>query len=374
MAAGAYSVVCEVLSATLVISLYLVEVQAHGSMVSPTQRSAMWAYGFNTPKNFNYNGLNCGGFTTQWFYNSGKCGLCGDSYSGERVNEDGGLFATGIISKSYLEGTTIEIKVDLSANHGGWFEFRLCARNSKYDHLTQECLDRHLLHSPEGKTRYYPGFSMSSHLVSLQLPVGVSCDQCVIQWKYNAGNSWGCDQSFRCCMGCGEQEQFYNCADVEITPTPITTTIVHGSNELAISHHHSGETTTAEKEHEKTTQPVVKSEDTTTLGWIIPKYTTLKKKVYTDQNVNLLTKMGMTEITDMANNAIQIGPAEQFHDLNTFHTRKTTVKPTYKHQKLRCVGRGVWKVVEGMDKWCEQNCSPGTSSPSSGCRSHCMCK
>ena len=31
------------------------------------------------------------------------------------------------------------------------------------------------------------------------------------------GNSWGCDTE--CCIGCGKQEHFYNCADVRISST-----------------------------------------------------------------------------------------------------------------------------------------------------------
>jgi hypothetical protein len=29
------------------------------------------------------------------------------------------------------------------------------------------------------------------------------------------GNSWGCATN-GCCIGCGQQEQFYNCADIGI--------------------------------------------------------------------------------------------------------------------------------------------------------------
>lgn len=30
------------------------------------------------------------------------------------------------------------------------------------------------------------------------------------------GNSWGCDDVNGCCTGCGNQEEFYACADVSI--------------------------------------------------------------------------------------------------------------------------------------------------------------
>ena len=39
----------------------------------------------------------------------------------------------------------------------------------------------------------------------------------LLQWKYNAGNSWGVDpDSGEGCVGCGPQEQFYGCSDVAI--------------------------------------------------------------------------------------------------------------------------------------------------------------
>ena len=31
-------------------------------------------------------------------------------------------------------------------------------------------------------------------------------------------NSWGCDDGGGCCVGCGNQEEFYACADITITP------------------------------------------------------------------------------------------------------------------------------------------------------------
>ena len=53
--------------------------------------------------------------------------------------------------------------------------------------------------------------------LKLRLPTGVTCAACVLQWKYNAGNSWGVDPvTKQGCIGCGPQEQFYGCADVAI--------------------------------------------------------------------------------------------------------------------------------------------------------------
>ena len=76
--------------------------------------------------------------------------------------------------------------------------------------------------------RHYLGTNAGVVMVRLQLPPSVTCAQCVLQWTYNAGNSWGCDldDPSNCCVGCGAQENFVNCADVaieasgDVLPTP----------------------------------------------------------------------------------------------------------------------------------------------------------
>ena len=48
------------------------------------------------------------------------------------------------------------------------------------------------------------------------LPDDVTCTQCVIQWKYIAGNNWGICKNGTGAVGCGPQEEFRACADVAI--------------------------------------------------------------------------------------------------------------------------------------------------------------
>jgi len=70
--------------------------------------------------------LNCGGLGVQksngmYFkykisnrfirYLGGKCGICGDSYSGPRYHEAGGKFATNIIVRHYVSGALIDVKI-----------------------------------------------------------------------------------------------------------------------------------------------------------------------------------------------------------------------------------------------------------------------
>lgn len=48
------------------------------------------------------------------------------------------------------------------------------------------------------------------------LPSGLTCTQCILQWRYIAGNNWGTCENGTGAVGCGPQEEFRACADVEI--------------------------------------------------------------------------------------------------------------------------------------------------------------
>lgn len=65
----------------------------------------------------------------------------------------------------------------------------------------QSCLDRHLLSllgghpsTPEPndlKTRFYPRNGSRIYDIKARLPQGLECGNCVLQWRYIAGNNWG---------------------------------------------------------------------------------------------------------------------------------------------------------------------------------------
>ena len=164
----------------------------------------------------------------------------------------------------------------------------MCVHNDPSTAATQECLDTHLLtllsHYP-GSTRYLTPVNTDDgwHYIQLQLPDDVTCTQCVLQWKYqtgetektinfntilciqccthvsstvssscikegldfndvelffdifinklarvlailslidHSGNSWGVDpDTGEGCVGCGAQEEFYACSDIKILRT-----------------------------------------------------------------------------------------------------------------------------------------------------------
>lgn len=93
----------------------------------------------------------------QWEQNEGKCGLCGDPYHVKepRPHEAGGIYAKGIISRHYGVGQTIDIEIELTANHYGRFEIYICPNNNLHQEATQDCLDKFPLHITGSKEVAY---------------------------------------------------------------------------------------------------------------------------------------------------------------------------------------------------------------------------
>lgn len=195
--------------ALLLTLTYFDVTNGHGGMTEPPMRSVAWKYGFDTPVNYDWMSLYCGGLDV-FTKNNGTCGLCGDAYTGPFENDKGGVYDTGVIVRHYPAGLReIEVKVEMTAHHKGYFQFKLCPNNA--EELTKGCLDRYPLLIREGAaqgdpTRYYPPKEPKLNELHVRLPQGVICDRCVLQWTYTAGNS----------LGREIQETFVNCADISI--------------------------------------------------------------------------------------------------------------------------------------------------------------
>lgn len=91
--------------------------------------------------------------------------------------------------KIYCIWQVIEATVDVTTNHRGYFEFKLCPNNNPKKEATQECLDKYILKEAHGTgIRYYIGDKSRGNItVKIQLPKGLTCSQCVFQWTYVAG-------------------------------------------------------------------------------------------------------------------------------------------------------------------------------------------
>ena len=125
---------------------------------------------------------------TQWNLNDGKCGVCGDPYQGPLDHDDNGKYASGIVARSFQQGGIVNVTVEILVNLLGYFEFRLCPRNSTSQTLTQECFDNNLLWIQESwGFRYYVGSRGGIYDLHVRLPADISCSKCVLQWKFSTG-------------------------------------------------------------------------------------------------------------------------------------------------------------------------------------------
>ncbi|KAL3885463.1 hypothetical protein ACJMK2_025519 [Sinanodonta woodiana] len=214
------TMVSSILIPLAILHLIIIQdVSGHGALIEPPMRSVLWKYGFDSPINYNYMELYCGGFQN-FQNNGGRCGVCGDPIQGPYENERGGKYDLGVIARSYPEGTTrIKVKIEITAHHKGYFEFKLCPNNEA--EATQECLDRLPLMIEEGiqqgdPMKFFPPEGQGIYVIEVSIPPNIRCARCVLQWTYRAGNTWGKNTDGKSCLGCGMQETFINCADISI--------------------------------------------------------------------------------------------------------------------------------------------------------------
>jgi len=207
---------------SLLFITFIQTVKGHGRLIEPPSRASAWRFGFPTPPDYDDTQGYCGGFTHQYQINGGKCGVCGDAWDlpTPRPHEYGGKFGQGVIVRQYKPGQIVEIGVDLTAHHNGYFEFAVCP---DYKTTTQECLDENILRivkpqrdvQNEG-TRYFPREGNKVYKMVYEMP-DIECKHCVLQWRYVAGNNWGICPNGTGAVGCGPQEEFRACADIVIS-------------------------------------------------------------------------------------------------------------------------------------------------------------
>ncbi|XP_043285751.1 uncharacterized protein [Venturia canescens] len=205
------------IASILIVNLW--EIEAHGRVMDPVNRSSAWRKKFPVPPNFDDTGIYCGGFGVRNIQNKGRCGVCGDVFSmpQPRENENGGKYGKGIIVKTYQAGSTIKVDVELTANHFGFYEFALCPLKDKKQLETEECFAKYKLKLANGEYRHKVTAGKLGHeYIPLQLPAGLTCNHCVLRWQYTAGNNWGNCPNGENRKGCGNQETFRTCSDIAI--------------------------------------------------------------------------------------------------------------------------------------------------------------
>lgn len=122
----------------------------------------------------------------------------------------------------------MNVTIDITANHDGYFEFKLCQNDEKMKVVTQDCFDKNLLEVVNenneelipiekanmlnismNKFKYFVPFANRSKFhIELKLPDNVKCKYCVLQWRYHTGNNYGYseDKSIAC-LGCAKRQE-----------------------------------------------------------------------------------------------------------------------------------------------------------------------
>ncbi|RLO09515.1 hypothetical protein DYB28_006037 [Aphanomyces astaci] len=176
--------------------------QAHGRLIAPPHRGYIGQldqFAGIIPFDYDDHNLNGGGIAAT---SGGKFGVCGDSYSGNRLHETGGTYGTfptngaKAIGACYAPGSTVDLQVQLMANHKGYFEFGLCKLDTIDDKETNECFQT--LAQPSGETQWQLPPGNEVFTIPSVLPAGVTCEgdaHCVV------GASW---------LWYDEEETFWN--------------------------------------------------------------------------------------------------------------------------------------------------------------------
>jgi hypothetical protein len=205
---------------TIIFSYLAGTALGHGYLADPPGRASAWRYGFDTPVDLEDDHCDCGGIDYQYNEMGGQCGICGDPWDQDpRAHEVGGPYATGTIVRDYVQGQVIQAAANITGNHLGHFEYKICANNDVTVEATQECLDLTPLYAADGGD-WLLEIDDTEGIISfdLQLPADLTCTQCVFQWRYVAANTVGTCANGTEALGCGPQEEFRSCADVAILP------------------------------------------------------------------------------------------------------------------------------------------------------------
>lgn len=198
-------------------------VHGHGMLIDPVNRASRFRYDRRAYPDYNDNGINCGSYSLQHNTYKGKCGECGDSYGQKRPrsHELGGTWGEGVIVKTYKAGSEITASARITANHKGYFTFDMCNMDPLFASgktMEEESCFNIKLKTVDGSDTYPLNSTKAGvYDVQLQLPADLTCKHCILRWTYTAGNSWGwCTDGTGGRLGCGPQETFRTCSDIEI--------------------------------------------------------------------------------------------------------------------------------------------------------------
>lgn len=132
------------------------------------------------------------------------------------------MMALNMTARNYFPGSSIDIMVEIVANHGGQFKFEMCWRNTWNVSETEDCFEALKMSAgaqSEGQVDYYqldPNAGTGIFTMSVDLPLDRSCENCILRWHWKSANNWGVCEDGSERVGCGYQEVYRNCADISV--------------------------------------------------------------------------------------------------------------------------------------------------------------
>lgn len=348
------------------------EVNGHGMMIDPANRASRWRYGFPGPREYTDNQLSCGGRNVQWAKHKGKCGVCGDEFglAKPRFAYPGAFATDAPIVRVYNQSQKINAKIKITANHKGYFKFRVAPLGKPP--IKQHELDEYVLKLENGTAGWQLTSAHGTGVfnITLQLSIHLTCKRCVLQWWWATGNNFVND----------EPETFINCADIEIRPRAGNKTKPKPTKRMVTAlppkpsqqpPHHGGQNK-AVKPKPKPTKRMV----------LIPPKPSLQPPRHGAQNKTVKPKPTPTKRMVTLPSKPRRQPPRHGGQNKTAKPKPTPTKrmvinppkpsrqyfsrPSNENKSCRAVEER--KSEDGMDLWCQQNCSRGFCP-----ESHCIC-
>lgn len=107
------------------------------------------------------------------------------------------MYGRGVIGRTYdLDKGFIDVQVEILSSVLGYFEFNICPHNDITHPVSQDCLDEYPMRilnkdmTTSYGRRYYPELEpgMPGRIsLALEIPDGMTCSQCVLQWRWHGG-------------------------------------------------------------------------------------------------------------------------------------------------------------------------------------------
>lgn len=125
-------------------------------------------------------------------------------------------------TRNYFPGSSIDLMIEIVANHGGQFNFEMCWRNSWDIIESEECFESLKLSGEEvdndDRLSYElnPASGTGIYTMSVDLPTNKTCENCILRWHWKSANNWGVCEDGSEAIGCGYQEIYRNCADISV--------------------------------------------------------------------------------------------------------------------------------------------------------------